>query len=308
MKRIKLLLLVSLIAVLSCKSVGHRYCIANGYEKDSAGYEQCTMRYESSADLYNYCTKNKGILQEGPQINSCLAQAQNIKNNYQNDSEFCQNEASNKFAAFFNSPAKEKQPTLDYNGTVILNDVIVGSRSQNDIANYTIPFVSECMSAYGWNNPSSWMDEKSPIPMNITTSRLSALNQQPIIENIPLSPVADLFVAVSENNEERVLNLIRHQKIPVNITNYQGYTALHVAARQGNYPMVEMLISKLNADLNMPARNGDTVLNMASRSGNYPVVAYIKNTILYRKVKGTIDVTKDIINDAKQVDKTLHKN
>lgn len=270
------------IASVGCKSVGHKFCTSNGHPKGSTQYEQCTLHYEANQDLYEYCQNVQGLVQEGAQINQCIATARGLKNVYGKDIAACQRDADAKFAVIFSQPKKEKQPTLHPDGMVSMKDIALNAGySPDERATYTDPFIDECLQAYGWNN-GSWQGGKTQVSMQSTLSRLSKLNQQPIAVNVPINPIGELFKAVSDGNAYAVKDIIIKQNMPVNAQNYQGYAALHVAAKQGNFQIVQMLIEELDADTSLRSARGEDAIAMAAQGPNPNLVSYITDILRKR--------------------------
>lgn len=273
----------SFIALLlaGCTTAGHNFCLQSGYPENSLAYKQCTARYQADRALYEYCT-NQGITTEGNALNQCLADARQLYGNYVRHTQKCQEQANNKFSFLFNQAKREKQPTLQPNGMVTLDEVQVNlPYTQTEITSYTTPYVQSCLSAYGWNNPTAWQSGQHPVGPGTVQQTISRLNQQPILASIPVNPVANLFQAVSENN----IGLVRHiinSKIPVDSQNYQGYTALHVAIKQGNFQMTHLLVDEFHANLNIYSARGENALAMAGQSHN-PAMVQLINNLGYRE-------------------------
>jgi hypothetical protein len=255
-----------LLSLSACAPMGKNFCIANGYPEDSAQYKECVSRYAVNADLYSYCTKNRGIAGEGGQLNQCLESARQLKTNYSQDVNSCQRDADNKFAAVFRSPKRERQPTLHSNGLVTLDEIAVDEGySSLEQQSYLSPFIQRCMSIYGWNQPISWAAGKTYPNMSSITSNLSALNREPIQVVISENPIARLFKAVSDGDIDSTRHIIINEGVPVNAQNYQGYSALHVAVKQGNRNIARMLVKELNANTQLRSAQGQRPIDLAPK-------------------------------------------
>lgn len=69
--------------------------------------------------------------------------------------------------------------------------------------------------------------------------------------------VGNLLFYASKGNAAGVKKLL-DQGMPVDATDYDGRTALHLAASEGHTDIVKLLL-EYNADVNPIDRNGDTV-------------------------------------------------
>ncbi|MCE3232397.1 MAG: Ankyrin repeat (many copies) [Rickettsiaceae bacterium] len=276
----KLKTLAILTIVTACAPVGHKFCVGSGLSKGSAQYEQCTANYKANQELYEYCQNSKGITQQGPQMGQCLESARQMRDIYNQNVNSCQSDAMRKYSSIFSKPRMEKQPTLNPNGLVSVSDVPVGDYSIDDKNAITAPFMQQCMQTYGWNG--AWKAGQTPVSISSTTSALSALNKQPIAINVPVSPTIKLFQMVSEGNVYGVKSIFDSREMPVNIQNYQGYTALHVAAKQGNFQIVQMLIEEFHADTELRSFNGEKAIDMAAQGPNRNLVGYISDVLRKR--------------------------
>ena len=282
MRHTKIVSLLIITLLQGCATVGHEFCISNGYPEDSLPYKQCTLRYKTDRELYDYCASTQGLVKEGQALNQCITSARQLKNAYTQESLFCQEAANNKFVPLFQQPKHEKQPTLQPNGLVTLDDIQLNIPYNNDeMASYTAPFINACLQSYGWNNPGAWQSGKHTVSMESVKQTLSRLNQQPLLVNVPINPVADLFKAVSENNIGLVRDIIR-RGMGVNTQNYQGYTALHVAIKQGNFQMTSLLLEELGASLDVYSAQGENAIAVAGRSTNPGMISYISDVIRRR--------------------------
>ncbi|KAL1520012.1 hypothetical protein AB1Y20_023492 [Prymnesium parvum] len=86
----------------------------------------------------------------------------------------------------------------------------------------------------------------------------------------------DICTAAQNGRLEEVLRLVQEEGISIDVADYDGRTALHLAASEGNIELVRLLIEELNAKRSPMDRWGHTPLDEAIR-GNYDeVVRYLQ--------------------------------
>jgi len=269
-------LLVSALILSNCTTIGGEFCINNGYEKKSAGYKQCTARYQANRELYDFCSKREGVISEGPQLEQCLINAKSLRSKIKQDKGFCNQEVSAKFSPAFSKPKQEKQPTLTDNGDLVVGNVVLGSPySSAERSVYTTPYFNSCVTAHGWYNPNAWQDGKRNVGVREVTSSISKLNKQPVKIKIHEHSSVKLFSAAAEGNIYLVEQAINNSSANANTTNHQGYTALHVAARRGHFLVVQALMERFSANPDAISHKGESAISLASVGRHHGIVNYI---------------------------------
>jgi len=116
-------------------------------------------------------------------------------------------------------------------------------------------------------------------PVNTNLNGPALTNSQSIFPNHPpvnQTLVVDengnsaLIAAAYSNNLSAIRALIEHRRIPLNLQNYDGETALSVAVMNNNYDIAKFLVDR-GADLNMANYRCESPLHQAVVLGNIDI-------------------------------------
>jgi len=105
---------------------------------------------------------------------------------------------------------------------------------------------------------------------------------KPVPKDYALSP--QLLLAVTNDDLKAVADLTQNPAVDVNVADYEGRTALHLAAKQGSLESVKMLVSQ-GAQTNIPDHTGRAPIMEAKEAGAEEVVRYLRS-------HGAIDSSK----------------
>lgn len=82
----------------------------------------------------------------------------------------------------------------------------------------------------------------------------------------------DLINAISENDDNKAMEILLAGDIDLNTQNYFGYTALHMACVNKNKNMVKFLLSHENVNTGIKTEYGEKPIDMAYRTGDVEII------------------------------------
>jgi hypothetical protein len=115
--------------------------------------------------------------------------------------------------------------------------------------------------------------DSTSLPTNSNTPPQSLFpNHPPVNQTLVIDENGNsaLIAAAYSNNLPAIRALIEHRRIPLNLQNYDGETALSVAVMNNNYDIAKFLIDR-GADLNMANYRCESPLHQAVVLGNIEI-------------------------------------
>lgn len=273
--------LMGVILILSsCVTPGKDFCIGSGYLEDSPQYQQCTSHYSTQRQFYDYCINNQGITQDGPAMKQCISNAISVRQDFNQTMNMCSQRANGKVPSSANITYLEEQAVItpDWKtGTTLIE--LQKPVPQATLNSLRTQLKNQCMQAYGWYKPGNWQGGKQQLGENAIQTKLSDVFAQKIEYPQPKgNPYkTQLLDAAAKGDMGKIDAALQH--VGVNVSNHQGYNAVHFAALNGQTPAVQYLIESKGADFQVKSGEGRSALDLALISKNQYLVDYLLKRI-----------------------------